>query len=60
MKYTSQRNRLHAIEAQLGRPGQVIRIVGGLPPAEVVPEPASEPTDPAPVDRASNPPRNRD
>ena len=34
MKYTTQRNRLAAIETALGRPGTVLRITGGLPPTE--------------------------
>jgi hypothetical protein len=32
MRYTSLTNRLRAVESQLGRPGQVLRITGGLPP----------------------------
>jgi hypothetical protein len=52
MKYTSQRNRLHAIEAQLGPRHLTIRITGGLPDegAEV---PPSSPllADPEPADQ---------
>jgi hypothetical protein len=46
VKYTSQRHRIAALEAALGRPGgTVLRIEGGLPKPDPMPqtrEPASE------------------
>jgi hypothetical protein len=50
MKYTSQRNRLAAIEAQLGPRHQVIRITGGLPPetevsSSISPQPKRDTTE---------------
>jgi hypothetical protein len=60
MKYTSQRNRLAAIEAQIGRPGQVLRIIGGLPEGYRLPDPSpAESTESAPTDRPPDPSRDR-
>jgi hypothetical protein len=42
VRYTAQRHRIAALETALGRPNQVLRIIGGLP------EPATEPVPPAP------------
>jgi hypothetical protein len=54
VKYTAQRHRIAALEAALGRPGQVLRIIGGLPEPEGLSpvEPVSK--DGAPVP-ATNP-----
>jgi hypothetical protein len=48
VKYTSQRNRLAAVEAQLGPRHHVLRIVGGLPPDAAVSPQAPQPETPHP------------
>jgi hypothetical protein len=46
MKYTSQRNRLAAVEAALGPRHQVLRIIGGLPSPEAPPQVEAPPVEP--------------
>jgi hypothetical protein len=36
MRYTGLSHRLRAVEAQLGRPNQILRIIGGLPQGDQV------------------------
>jgi hypothetical protein len=55
MKYTAQRHRIAALEAALGRPGQVLRIIGGLPEAAPMLQP-SEPVEPGPASPEPKPP----
>jgi hypothetical protein len=54
MKYTAQRHRLDALETALGRPGAVLRIMGGLPADTPLPQ-AQPPADPQPKDGTSAP-----
>jgi hypothetical protein len=52
MKYTSQRNRLAAVEALLGPRHQVLRIIGGLPQdAQAPPPPLSSADHPESADQ---------
>jgi hypothetical protein len=54
MRYTSLSHRLRAVEAQFGRPNQILRIIGGLPQAPV-PDPQPKDTQPQPCQPASKP-----
>jgi hypothetical protein len=56
-KYQAQRHRLDAIEAAIGRRGDRVVIVGGLP--EGYQPPGPPPVEPARTDAAPEPPRNR-